>query len=139
MAHLQKVSGRPQTARCWEMRRFSRSILVSPMRSSAEKRSQSITVTVSVWSYTAAVERECFMYSHKVRGSIITHIHNTYSRSTIINESPNAAMLLLIAIHFWPANYAIITIMTRTNPMYVYSICTCSSVQYIYRHLRLVG
>ena len=85
MAHLQKVSGRPQTARCWEMRRFSRSILVSPMRSSAEKRSQSITVTVSVWSYTAAVERECFMYSHKVRGSIITHVHNTYSRSTIIN------------------------------------------------------
>ena len=47
---LQNVSGRPQVARWREMNRFSRSILVSPMRSSAENLSQSMTVTVSVWS-----------------------------------------------------------------------------------------
>ena len=48
--YLQKVLGRPHVPRYWEMNLFSRSIVVSPMRSLAVKRSQSITVIVSVWS-----------------------------------------------------------------------------------------
>jgi len=50
VAHLEKVWGRPHLALNRLRKRSSRSMTVSPTRSSAVTRSQSITVTVRTWS-----------------------------------------------------------------------------------------
>ena len=50
LAYFEKDSGSPQVGLYWLRNLFSRSILVSPMRSSAESLSQSMTWMVRVWS-----------------------------------------------------------------------------------------